>query len=84
MTTYFLIINQANFKNQKLDERIEECKKYPGYNDLGSTPNGYMFYDGNEIDLFEFYKGNMKIIKEENISNLVNKKSNIEIEFLDF
>lgn len=84
MTTYFLIINKINFKNQKLDERIEECKKHTGYDDLGSSPNGYMFFNGNEIDLFEFYKGNIKIITEESISTSSAKETDIEIEFLDF
>lgn len=84
MTTYFLIINKVDFKDLKLKERIEKCKEQTGYDDLGCTPNGYMFFNGNQIDLFEFYNGNIKAIQEENISNNGTATEEIEIEFLDF
>lgn len=62
MTTYFLKKNGKRMGNSKIEEKELECKKLPNYENLEKIQNGILYFDGKEIDLEEFYNGNMKII----------------------
>ena len=67
LTTYFLKKN--NVKNSgriKLDKKIEMCKEYDGYEKLlKKIENGILYKNGERIDIQEFLKGNVKVIKSE-------------------
>lgn len=89
MSTYFLIINNIKTGKIKLTEKIDECKKYKEYNSSGDIENGILYYDGNQLDLFEFINGNIKKIDidegEKNNNNTTKKETNnnFDIEFFD-
>lgn len=89
MTTYFLIMNN-DYKVENLEQRIDRCKKYRDFNELSDAVNGYLFFDGNKIDLYDYLNGNITIIEDEkdndNNNFELNSNSNIgmDIEFLDF
>lgn len=67
LTTYFLKKN--NVKNAgkiKLQEKIEMCKKYDGYEkSLKKIENGILYKNGDRIDIEEFLNGSIKIIEPE-------------------
>ena len=58
MTTYFLKRKNAYIGVEKLEDREERCKQFPKeYERLKDIQNGILYYDGQRIDLEEFYKG---------------------------
>lgn len=68
MTTYFLKKKKIYMGNEKMNLREKECEKYPDYESLKEYQNGTLYFDGKKIDLLEYYKGNIKEIKD-NIEN---------------
>jgi len=62
MTTYFLKKNGKHMGNSKIDEKEIECKKISNYENLEKIQDGSLYFDGKEIDLKEFYNGNIKIL----------------------
>lgn len=69
MTTYFLKRKNIHMGNNKMEEREIECKRHSDYENLKEIQDGILYFDGNKISLEEFYKGNIKILKEEKINN---------------
>ena len=61
MTTYLLKRKGIHIGNCKLEEREKECKKFAEYETLKNIQDGILYYDGQRIDLEEFYKGNIKV-----------------------
>lgn len=64
MTTYFLRNKGKYMGNAKIEEKENECIKYPDYKVLEKIQNGTLYFDGQKIDLGEFYNGNIKVIEE--------------------
>lgn len=75
MTTYFLGRNHIRSGKSKLKDKEEQCKKLDGYEVLEDIQDGILYYDGNRIDLAEFYKNNIKVIER--------KEDKQDIEVLD-
>ena len=68
MTTYFLKRKNIHMGNNKMEEREEFCKKYPEYDILKEMQDGILYFDGQRIDLNEFYNGNIVNINK-NLNN---------------
>ena len=66
MTTYFLITKGVRVGNANMETKDNECKKFNDYNILQDTQDGVLYFDGNRIDLQEFYNDNIKIVDESN------------------
>ena len=71
VTTYFLKKNGIqNAGKIKLEEKIEQCKKYDYYDtNLKDIIDGVLYYNGDRIDNNEFLNGNIVVIKKENDEN---------------
>lgn len=89
IATYFLKHNHIPIKqNEKLEKVIEKCCHFPEYHPNGQVENGFLYFDGNLIDLFEFENGNIKYLKDAetnantSIKNDINDHDfDIDIEF---
>lgn len=65
MTTYFLKTKGLKFGNTNMETKDDECMKYDDYSILEDIQDGILYYDGNRIDLQEFYNDNIKIMQEQ-------------------
>ncbi len=74
VTTYFLKKNGVkNAGKIKLEEKIEQCKKYDYYeSNLKDIIDGVLYYNGDRIDINEFLNGNMVVIRKEENGNTTN------------
>ena len=66
-----------------LEERILECKKDKTFNELCNSVNGTLYFNGDKIDLFEFFNNNI-LKNNEKQTNLIQDSTASEIEFLEF
>lgn len=66
LTTYFLKKNGVKDAGKiKLEQKIEECKKYDYYeSNLKDILNGILYYKGERIDNEEYLQGNIKVISK--------------------
>lgn len=78
MTTYFLKKRNVMMGNSKMEEKEIECKKYGDYSILERIQDGILYYNGKEINLNEYYEGNIVFIEKENNIN------EIKLDLLDF
>lgn len=62
MTTYFLKRNGINIGNANMEKKEKECMKFQNYKILKEVQDGILYFDGEKIDLYEFYNGNIKIL----------------------
>lgn len=71
VTTYFLKKNGVqNAGKIKLEEKIEQCKKYDYYeSNLKDIIDGVLYYNGDRININEFLNGNIEVIKKEENKN---------------
>lgn len=70
ITTYFL--KRKGIPNCgviPLEERLNMCKTYKDYSKISNIKNGTLIFNGNEIDLKEYYNGN--IVKIDNIDESI-------------
>lgn len=65
MVTYFLKSQGAYMGNTNIEEKENECIKFSNYKILQKIQDGILYFDGREIDLEEFYCGNIKVIEKE-------------------
>lgn len=79
MTTYFLSKNNVRMGNVKQEKRVAECKKMEGYEILEDTQDGILYFDGDRIDINEFYNGNIKKIK-----SITNEYKDLYVDLMDF
>lgn len=80
MATYFLkSYNIPRIPNEKLNKIIKKCCSLKEYNPKGQIENGFLYYNGDLIDLFEFEKGNIKIIENNNFNLSQTDIDNFEI-----
>ncbi len=68
MTTYFLMKKGKYIGNEKLEERINKCKKLVDYDTFSDIERGILYYNGTRIDLDKFL--NNEIIEETNKINV--------------
>ena len=67
IVTYFLKKNNIrNVGNEKISTRLEMCKNFSERPLLEKEMFGNLFFNGNQIDMNEFFNGNIKIIDENN------------------
>lgn len=77
MATYFLkTYNVPLVPNEKLDLVIKKCCEIKDYKPQGQVENGFLYFNGDLIDLFEFENGNTKILEENNIN--ISKNNNVD------
>ena len=70
MVTYFLKTKGAKVRDVKMDEKIAQCSKFPDYKLLDKIKDGFLYFNGDKIDLNEFLNsGNIKIIENKTINN---------------
>lgn len=50
----------------KLEEKLKLCKEYETYSSIEEYKEGLLYYNGNRIDLNEYFKGNITILDEKN------------------
>ena len=70
VTTYFL--KRKGIPNCgviPLEKRLKMCETYDDYNKISNIKNGTLIFNGNEIDLNEYYNGN--IVRLDNIDESV-------------
>lgn len=70
ITTYFL--KRKGIPNCgviPMEERLKMCKKYEDYDKISNIKNGTLIFNGHEIDLNEYYNGN--IVKLDNIDESI-------------
>lgn len=80
MATYFLkSYNVSIIPNEKLDLVIKKCCEFKDYNINGQLENGFLYFNGNLIDLFEFENGNTKILEENTIDISQNNPTDNDI-----
>lgn len=79
MTTYYLKKKNINMGNEKLNIKEQECEKYDDIYILKNVQDGIMYYNGERINLQEFYKGNIEVIEERNDLN-----QDMFLDLLDF
>ncbi len=78
MVTYFLLINNINMGNQKLNKKIEKCMEFENFKKSSETINGTAIFNGDEISLNKFIEENKfeKIIEcNGKIDEFKNKKN---------
>lgn len=67
ITSIFLKQNGVrNAYGIKLEEKLEMCKSYETYSLLEEYKEGVLYYNGNKIDLNEYFKGNIVMLEEKN------------------
>jgi GNAT superfamily N-acetyltransferase len=62
LTTYFL--NHKNIKNAgkiPMEEKLNMCREYEDFKETEEIMNGILYYKGNQLDIDEYFKGNIKI-----------------------
>ena len=65
VTAIFLKQNGVrNAYGIKLEEKLKMCKNYATYSSIEEYKDGVLYYDGNKIDLNEYFKGNIVILEE--------------------
>ena len=52
-----------------MEKRLKMCETYDDYNKISNIKNGTLIFNGNEIDLTEYYNGN--IVRLDNIDESV-------------
>lgn len=77
MTTYFLKNKSVYMGNSNLEEKENECMKFSDYEILKKIQDGILYFDGQRIDLIEFYHDNIKVMNEE-------VKEEVFLNLLDF
>lgn len=82
MVTYFLKRNNINLGKLKLDQKLDYCKSFDNYTLLDYFMNGFLYFDGYEISIPEFYNSN--IVKINNSISNDNSASNLYIDLLNF
>ena len=70
MPVYFLKKKEIKIEKLKLAEMIEKCKEFSDFNILEKNLNGILYYNGNELDLIEYLKGNIVMLKKIDIENI--------------
>ncbi len=76
MATYFLkSYNAPLIPNEKLDLVIKKCCAFKDFNPNDQLLNGFLYFNGNLIDLLEFENGTIKILEENNINILQNNNN---------
>ena len=80
--TYFLKKNNIKSNSSKLEEKLNECKVSPSYNELEEIKDGILYYDGMKIELNTFLESDA--IKEvENKEDRYNDNIYIDFEDID-
>ena len=79
MTTYFLSKYNIKMGKEKQEKREIECKKLQGYEVLEDIQDGVLYFEGDRIDIIEFYKGNIKKVK-----STEHKSSDLYIDLTNF
>lgn len=81
MATYFLKFYNVSYPpKEKLDLLIKKCTETTNYNLSGQVENGFLYFNGDLIDLFEFENGNIKKINQENALNNDSQEIDIDID----
>lgn len=55
--------------NSKMEDKEKACKTFEDYSILERVQDGILYYNGNEINLNEFYNGNIVIVEKEKEEN---------------
>ena len=69
LTTYFLKKHGLHFGNRKMSEKELKCSEFLDYSILEQIQDGILYFNGEKIDLNEFYNGNIKIINNKKIND---------------
>lgn len=64
ITTYFLKRNNIKSGNKKIDERIEECKKFKEYENIKEIEKGVLYFNGNKLNIDKFLTGKLEILED--------------------
>ena len=59
LTTSFLISKKNYNQNENLELKEHKCKSYSDYQNLERVQNGILIFNGSQIDLNEYYNGNI-------------------------
>lgn len=78
MTTYFLMKKGKYKGNEKLDLRIDKCKKLADYDTLQDIERGVLYYNGTRIDLDKFLDSDkIEEINKVNVDDLFSDLTNL-------
>lgn len=47
-----------------MEEKIKMCKSYDSYSSIEEYKDGVSYYNGKKIDLNEYLKGNIVVLKD--------------------
>jgi tRNA(His) 5'-end guanylyltransferase len=64
ITTYFLKRNNIKMGKRKIQERIEECKKFKDYENIKNIEKGVLYFNGNKLDIDNFLLGKTEILED--------------------
>lgn len=86
LTTAFLIKHKNYIPNESMSSKLDKCKNYEDYDVLEPIQDGILFFDGDEIDLKEYYndkvikKNSQDITDDDNFSNLFDNNGTIFVD----
>lgn len=86
LTTSFLIKKNDYTGNENMKIKDQKCQSYSDYSTLEKVQDGILFLNGNQIDLNEYYNGNISYIENNNlfddsmIFDLLDSNENINLQ----